>query len=1332
MSCVAVTIRTSELPFRLHDFTLRVASPADCEPLAPEARGSRALASAAVSLALLTLLFCAPQAVDTAAAAALAAADAPLGPEAPPAVGLAASAVVAAARSGDAPHFAAFRSAFVDALRFGDQEAVDHPVACLLVQAAPLAGDPVRAFADQFRGDNMPSSLRAGHADPVLLRHHLLLHDASAGGPDAAAQAEAVRAEVAVTFGAGAVTLLTVNSRFAAGAQPQQPLPDVWTPTRCGVRRRHPPPAEDADASDSAAPQPPPGHCMTADDVARVRAFVEDFAAKQLIPFIESKAVSLSAQIAATRKGLRNTLKSLWKGKEPRAVELPPDGAYHHGSPEAQLRLCADLAMMLRDYELAAGHLRLVAQDFRADRAQRQAGAASEALGCALAAADAPRREIDAAFDAAWTSYRLAPAPRGAQLAARAALLHGFAAGVRGGDAAAPLVRASCDAPDAAAAAMLEAAASAHAAAAPPRLRKAAFHAVLAGHRYTLAGARPAAVRAYSFALPLLSGRRWRHGESHIHFALARHLAHATAMPAAAAHFGALLGAAPGARAAHASYLREFAFVAEACASAGAPLPPLPLAAPGVDTRRVRCASEDHRAYGGAAARQLPEEAWAALENGGLGGGGAEPLVPPELAAAALAPAGGASTNWLDGAAAAAASARGSAALAEQACNCCAGESVCVDVAVHNPLATALDVTGLRLEATFSPAAAGADADAAALAHASGSPNGSASAAAAALFDGALETEEQSLQLQPGERVTVRLRATPPARGELRLRGVAWALAGGLVPGCATFDVAAPRRRRTGPSAPWERDVPPPSRLLFRVGPPAPRLAATLEGLPDAAPQGSILRLTLRLTNVGVAPLHRLRLATSSPLLLPAPGIDDADAAESERQRPWPAPFAFPTASASLAPGGSAEWPLWLHAADSEQLAQLQVSIFYAPADSGAGGTPAPGGVSRAASGTGLSSQAGPTSAPPLRFRVLRLAASLALRPLLRCELAACAADGAPRRRLLQLGCAAAAPTRPVWLRAAAAAGAPVGATLRVLGGPPGEPGEPLSPGAACAVVLALDEAPPGGKAPISTGTHALAVALDGGDARAQPPHELRVPPSIVEAFVLRALAAAARASAPVAAASSGGPQQGATAMVVPMPAAPLLVALDWWAPASAGGAACAGLHVLRPAPPTSPPPALRACLSGPCTVALPSGSEAGLTARLPLTVQLRNEGSTTAHPLLELLPADTSGAAGAAWRSAGDGSGGGARGPPAGARYGWVGVTRKALPPLPPGALAEVPITALVAAPGLADITRWRLSWRLEGEPEASTGAPTPEGGARLHAQHINPPFVVAVAAAE
>jgi hypothetical protein len=1309
-----------------------------------------------------------PQAIDAAVAAALSRADA-----ADEDVPQSADAVVAAARSGDATPLCVFRDAYLDALRYGDHEAVDHPVACLLVQASTLAGDPVRAFTEQFRGGNMPSILRAGAADPLLLRHHIILHDASSPRASAAS-AEAIRAELAVTFGPSAVTVLAVNSRgagsdaAAAAAAAAPPLPDIWTPARSA--RRAASAAAAAAAASPQAPPAPPGACLSAADVARVAGFVDDFATKLLIPFMESKVVSLSAAIAATRKGLRNTLKSLWKGKEPRAVELPPDGAYHHATPEAQLRLCADLALALRDYELAAGHLRLAAADFRADRAARQAGGAAEALGAALAAAEAPRRDVDAAFDAAWAGYRGAPPPRGPQLAVRAALVQSLLPPPPGGsssssssshDSTAALTRASYDAPDGVAAALLEAAAAAHARAAPPRLRKAAFHGVLAGHRYTLAGARAAAVRAYAHALPLLAGKRWRFSEAHVRFALARHLAHAGAMPAAATHFAALLGAAPGAPSSHASYLREFAYVADACAAADTPLPPLALLAPGVDTRRVRVASEDHRGYGGAAARMVGEEAWAALEAS---------LVPSELA---IAPSGAGGGNWLEGAEAAAA--RGAAAAAAQACACCAGEAVCVDVAMSNPLTVPLDIAALRLEATFTHADAAAAAPSEAAAAEAEANGGSAAAAAAA------QLEEQSLSLQPGERVVVRLRVTPPGPGELLVTGVTWRLGtGGAVPGRAPFDVAAPRRRRASVAAGggWQRDVPPASRLLFRVGPPAPRLAASLEGLPEAVPAGALVRATLRLSNDGVAPLSRLRLAASTPLLLagcaPLPYVADASSDASlsacdaaaclplhADSRAWPVPFEFPLPHASLAPGERMDWPIWLHAAEAGPLESFQISIFYTPL--------AADGSSSGGSGSGAGSST-------MRYRVLRLCASLAVRPSLRADAAATASDAATSRRLVQLSVAATQPYRSFTLlrvgasdvtatapppRAASASatspfGSDAGAAaalphapprrcrLRGVGGAAGAPpGGVLHPGAACALVLAIDavdSASSGGGAEHASSSSQsdddAATHVDLCDASSAPPPGLRPPPPVVAAFLARAAAGAAAPGARAA----------------------LLVPLEWWSPAAPGAPAVAGLHVLRPPPAAHAhthapathaaaphaPPALRACLRGAADVAHDFRNGPAL---LSLHVDIRNDsGAHAAHPRLELLPP---GDAGVCWTSV-ESSGAGVLSPASGAaaaaaatrgvrcesRVTWCGVTRATLPTLPPGGAISVPITALAAAPGVADMRRWRLSWRLEGEVVASPDALiAPPGvgawdGTPLlpHAQAHNPPFLVAV----
>ena len=206
-----------------------------------------------------------------------------------------------------------------------------------------------------------------GLADPMLLRHHLVLHDA--GMPPAAG--EAMHGAVVAQFGPTSCTMLVINSRHSVpppAATP--PLSDIWTAAR--EARLGP-----AAAAASAARVNPlgvvSGAALTRDDVARVTSFMSDFAAQQVIPFLENKVVQLSAHIGATRKGLRNTLKSLWRGtsKEHRSWELPPQGAYPHSQPEAQIRLCADLALMLRDTDTAVGHLRLVAPDFRADRAWR-------------------------------------------------------------------------------------------------------------------------------------------------------------------------------------------------------------------------------------------------------------------------------------------------------------------------------------------------------------------------------------------------------------------------------------------------------------------------------------------------------------------------------------------------------------------------------------------------------------------------------------------------------------------------------------------------------------------------------------------------------------------------------------------------------------------------------------------------------------------------------------------------------------------------------------------------------------------------------------------------
>jgi len=1270
---------------------------------------------------------------------------------------------VGRARGGDSAHYAAFRDALHTSLRFGDHEAVDHPVACawrgaqgarcavqelthppfpgLLVQASSLAGDPVRAFTEQFRGGNMPSSLRAGacpsaplcplwlcaltppplpapkgYADPLLLRHHLILHDAAHPWR----LAEAMQAEVSATFGASSVTVLQLNSRHTPPPPdtdtppgPQQPAPhpvaDIWSAARAARL------AQTAAASSGDPVGVAPGAALTQDDVARTATFLAEFAAQLLIPFLENKVVQLSAHISATRRGLKNTLKSLWKGKEPRAIELPPDGAYPHASQEAGLRLCADLALMLRDYELAAGHLRLAAADFRADRAHRQLGGAQEALGVALACVDAPRREVEAAFEAAWSAYRAAGPGLGGRLAQRCCVAHAHAAGCLSGGresgcSAAPLTRASFDASHGAAAQLLEASAAALAAAGPPRLRRCALHLVLAGHRHTLQGSTGGAARAYALAAPLLAGRRWHAAEAHVHASLARQLAGGGETAAALRHFCALtqsLGAPaaqpePRAAHAHAQYMRELALLAgSAGVSAGAgaeggadqgarghallaSLLAGDLRLPRVDGRRVRVTAEDARGYGDARARQVGEERWATLEGGSGGAADGPPareaLIPPDLAPS-LAQSG--LGNWLDGGAQ-------RAAAAEQWGACVAGEEVWLELQLHNPLAVGLAVRALRLEAVW---------------------EGEAEAGAAGE---ALPGPSAALSLQPGERTTCRLLLVPPRPGTLRITSAAWrvacagqehgdaaaAAAQAWLPGRCALDVAAPRRRRS-PGGAWLRDVPLSSRLLFRVAPRQPRLTCRVEGLPGWAPQGAVLRLLLRLTNAGDVPLARLRLAHSHAGLVPgaqplpwdaAPGdwgwaeasqpgacASDGDSPAPAAQRPPPRVFAFPEAHARLDAGQSLCWPLWLHCdgggAGAGGLQELLLSLCYAPA---AAADPA----------------AGASAAPP-RCRLLRLCCGLAVRPWLRCSarlepassgarllhLTAC--DAAPQQRCVALAALALLPPAPA-------------ATLRPLSRASAQPLRLPADGQPASLYLALQEAregPPG--ASLALGGHPQATDCDRG--------------------VLGAMQRAAGAAQEPR--GSSPPHSSAAAAS----ASALRFALLWESAATSDCAAYRGMQLLSASAHPRAAAAVRATLQGPSQVrhdflAAPGGALAALS------LHVRNAGAQAVRPRLQLLPAPPGGG----WaRTEQAGAHPEAPAQPLGlpvqARYSWAGVTERALPVLAPGCVLLLPVSVLLSSPGVHQLDRWRLSW-------SGSDAGDTSGGEQLH----NPPCLVLAEQAE
>lgn len=305
-------------------------------------------------------------------------------------------------------------------LTFAEHEALDHPVAMLLALPADQGGDLVGAFRAQHAAATAAiPALATGLAEKQLAMHYVLLHDAASMGPAALEGVHNKLHYLASALG-GNVQLLTINSAAAAassnaggpavsqagnaqsGGDPQR-----WA-TMLGAC------IQGGGAGEPAARPPPPtgglGCALLREDLKGLASFVHEMAVRSLIPHMEGRVRALSAQVASTRRGLRNQLRSfLWRkssssfgaaavsavgslleagappspqqqaqaqqqhnsGGGSSAAAAPAAPQYPASSVEAQMRQLADLALMLGDYDTATSTLRLLASDFKGDKAYK-------------------------------------------------------------------------------------------------------------------------------------------------------------------------------------------------------------------------------------------------------------------------------------------------------------------------------------------------------------------------------------------------------------------------------------------------------------------------------------------------------------------------------------------------------------------------------------------------------------------------------------------------------------------------------------------------------------------------------------------------------------------------------------------------------------------------------------------------------------------------------------------------------------------------------------------------------------------------------------------------
>ena len=324
-----------------------------------------------------------------------------------------------------------------------------------------------------------PPAIRSEAADPDVAKHFVVLHDPTVVVSEACLKA--TRDALKTKPGSGGadvfVTALPILGSSERGSS--EAIPEASIASEAGREARAAALAHlfarDAEARLVASESPADGSptsiadrvTLRDEDVEALKTFVRVFATETLLPHMERRLTALNANIASTRKGLKNQLKTFWgrgfgaagalggfggsfgalanvtagntgnadvssgsassssHAQKPSRDEgflssSNEDSKYSFRSPECEIRLAADLAFSLRDHETAAHHYRLLQSDFKLDKAFRRLACAHEglahaliclpSLGSAVAKTfvvnDSAKREIDAAFESAVAAHR--------------------------------------------------------------------------------------------------------------------------------------------------------------------------------------------------------------------------------------------------------------------------------------------------------------------------------------------------------------------------------------------------------------------------------------------------------------------------------------------------------------------------------------------------------------------------------------------------------------------------------------------------------------------------------------------------------------------------------------------------------------------------------------------------------------------------------------------------------------------------------------------------------------------------------------------------------------
>eukprot|EP01018_Ginkgo_biloba_P005816 Gb_19012 [translate_table: standard] len=811
-----------------------------------------------------------------------------------------------------------FNKEFIHTLAFSEHEAFDHPVACLLVVSSKDE-NPVNMFVDLFNTDQLPALLNEGAMDPKILKHYVLIHDNQDGPAD---KANEILSEMKGTFGVNDCSLLCINSSQID----EELLPeDIWKPY------------VSSSSVDNTSSQKNLGSFINRSDMEQIKEFMQDLSVKNVIPYLEQKIRSLNQQVSATRKGLKNQIKNLWwrKGKDDTS-DVSNGPMYTFSSIESQIRVLGDYAFMLRDYELALSNYRLLSTDYKIDKAWKRYAGVQEMIGLSLFMLDQSRKEAEYCMETAFTTYQKVGVS-GQRYATRCALWWAEMHKARGQykEAANVYFRISSEEPNLRAGVLLEQAAYCYLRANPPMLRKFGFHLVLAGNRYNVCNQRKHAIRAYISVLSVFEGHGWNYINDHVHFNLGRWYGVLGKSDMAIEHFMKLLACSHQSAVTQEAFLGDFLHIVQ---SLGKKDDILELNLPVINMASLRVHFEDQRTYASPAAACLPEKMWQSLEEGLV------PSMPSTI------------TNWLESAA----KSPSKSEKIKDSNISIAGEAIELELEFKNPLHIPINVSAVSLICDFiSEAMAkefgsednvpGEEESGAELALSGQETRGiTGDGKISDCGASSLSLSEEAFTLKGGQSMMVRLKVTPGKEGFLHIVGVKWVLSGTVMGRC-DFAPQSPKKKRIKGRNKDSAEYPPHQRLKFAVLKHLPRLEGTIHRVPVKANVGELRRLVLELSNRSGATIKNMKLKINHPRFLIAGELEDLDAEfpvclEAQEKNKihvrWPNDdnsdmkavsgntiFSFPK-DVSLEGGSTLLWPLWLHTGEAGTLS-LSISIYY-------------------------------------------------------------------------------------------------------------------------------------------------------------------------------------------------------------------------------------------------------------------------------------------------------------------------------------------------------------------------------------------------------------------